>query len=128
MSLFKSKSGTKTTYTNFRRADAKKIAAIATALLPAASGEVTSAHGFVQLCPDCRNVLIQSQYFCPSCGLIFKNEKSMVLRSILLRGGGYFYTGHPVVAIMPAVVEGLLMVEILVSLFAGLVSPKGAPT
>jgi hypothetical protein len=125
---FKSKSGTKTTYTNFRRADAKKIAAIATALLPAASGEVTSAHGFVQLCPDCRNVLIQSQYFCPSCGLIFKNEKSMVLRSILLRGGGYFYTGHPLVAIMPAVVEGLLMVEILVSLFAGLVSPKGAPT
>src|SRR5438445_12133874 len=49
---FKSKNGTKATYTNFRRADAKKIAAIATALLPAAPGECTSTHDWVQLCPD----------------------------------------------------------------------------
>jgi hypothetical protein len=73
--------------TNFRGADAKKIAAIAAALLPTASGELTSAHGFVQLCPDCRNVLTQGQYFCSSCGFTFKNEISMVLRSILLPGG-----------------------------------------
>jgi hypothetical protein len=124
---FKSKNGTKTTYTNFRRDDAKKIAAIATALLPAASGELTSDHGFVQLCPDCRNVLTQGQYFCSGCGLTFKNEKTMVSRSILLPGGGYFYTGHSLVAIIPAVVEGLLVLEILVLLLAGLASPKAMP-
>ena len=39
---FKFKNGIKITYTNFHRADAKKIAAIATALLPAESGESTS--------------------------------------------------------------------------------------
>jgi Bacterial PH domain len=124
---FKSRNGTKLTYTNFRRADAKKITAIATALLPAASGESTSTHDWVQLCPDCRNILTPGQYLCSSCGLTFKNEKSMVTRSILLPGGGYFYTGHPLVALLPAVVEGLLVLEILVLLFSGLASPKAIP-
>ena len=121
---FKSRDGAKTTYTNFRRTDAKKIAAIATALLPAASGEMTSAHGKVQLCPDCLNVLTQGQYFCSGCGLTFKNEKSMVMRSVFLPGGGYFYTGHPLVAILPAIIEGILAVELLVFLLAGLVSKQ----
>jgi hypothetical protein len=124
---FKSRSGTKATYTNFRRADAKKIAAIAAALLPAASGEATSTHDWVQLCPDCRNNLTLGQYSCSGCGLTFKNEKSMVLRSILLPGGGYFYTGHPLIAMLPAVVEVLLVLEILAFLFAGLASPKALP-
>ena len=51
----------------------------------------------------------------------------MVLRSIFLPGGGYFYTGHPLVAILPAVVEAFLVIEILLVLFAGLASPKAVP-
>jgi hypothetical protein len=121
---FKSKNGTKATYTHFRRRDAKKIAAISKALHPTASGEMTSAHGFVQLCPGCRNVLTPSHYLCPACGLAFKDEKTMVRRSILLPGGGYFYTGHPFIAMLPAVIEGFLMLDILVLLFAGLSSPS----
>lgn len=124
---FKFKSGTQVTYTNFLRADAKKLAAIALALIPAASGEQTSAHGPVQLCPDCRGVLTEGQYSCSACGLNFKNERTMVLRSIFLPGGGYFYTGHPLVAILPAVVEAFLVIEILLVLFAGLASPKAVP-
>jgi hypothetical protein len=121
---FKSKNGTKITYTNFRRGDAKKIAAIAAALLPAASGEMTSAHGFIQLCPGCRSVLIPGQYFCPGCSMVFKNEKAMITRSIFLPGGGYFYTGHPLIATIPAIVEGILMVDILLLLLAGVASPR----
>jgi len=124
---FKSKNGTRTTYTNFRRADAKKIATIATALLPAASGEMTATHSLVQLCPDCRNALTDGQYFCSHCGLRFKNEKTMVRRSIVLPGGGYFYTGHPLVAIIPAIVEVILVLELFVFLFAGLTAPKAGP-
>jgi hypothetical protein len=124
---FKFKSGTQVTYTHFLRADAKKLSAIASALIPAASGEQTSAHGPVQLCPDCCKVLTAGQYSCPGCGLSFKNEKTMVLRSIFLPGGGYFYTGHPLVAILPAVVEAFLVIEILLVLFAGLASPKADP-
>jgi hypothetical protein len=124
---FRFKNGTKVTYTNFSRGDAKKIAAIAAVLIPGASGEMTSAHGLVQLCPDCRTVLTEGQYFCSVCGLIFKNEKSMVTRSILLPGGGYFYTGHRGIAIFLAVIEGYLVLEILFFLFIGLSSPKALP-
>lgn len=121
---FKSKNGAKATYTHFRRGDVKKIAAISKAFLPVASGEMTAAHSFVQLCPGCRNVLTPGQYLCSACGLTFKNEKTMVMRSILLPGGGYFYTGHPLIAILPAIIEGFLMLDILVLLFAGLASPR----
>ena len=121
---FKTKNGAKITYTNFRRADAKKIAAIAAALLPVASGEMTAAHGLVQLCPGCCYALTPGQYFCPGCSLVFKNEKTMILRSIFLPGGGYFYTGHPLIAMVPAIVEGILMVDIFAFLFAGFASPR----
>ena len=124
---FKSKNGKKTTPTNFRRADARKIAAIAAALLPAASGEMTATHELVQLCPDCRNALADGQYFCSGCGLTFKSEKTMVRRSIFLPGGGYFYTGHPLVAILPAIVEGVLILEVLVFLLAALTTPRAVP-
>jgi len=124
---FKFKNGSKSTYTNFRRADAKKLIAIASALLPASSGEQTSIHGPVQLCPDCCGVLTERQYSCTGCGLSFKNEKTMVLRSVFLPGGGYFYTGHPLIAILPAIVETIFIVQILLILFAGFASPKAVP-
>lgn len=71
---FKFRSGHKATYTNFRGADAKKLSAIASVLIPASTGEPTAAPGFVQLCPDCCGVLKEGQYSCPGCGLIFKRE------------------------------------------------------
>lgn len=124
---FRFKNGTKLTYTNFGRGDARKMAVIAAALIPAASGEVSSTQGLVQLCPDCRNVLTEGHYLCPACGLVFKNEQTMVLRSIVLPGGGYFYTGHRGIAIFLAVVEGYLVLEILLLLFAGLASSTAIP-
>jgi hypothetical protein len=125
--VFKSKDGAKTTYTNFRRADAKKIAAIASVILPLASGEMTAAHGFVQLCPGCRHTLTPGLYSCSGCAMAFKDEKTMITRSIFLPGGGYFYTGHPLIAIFPAVVEVFFVLDILVYLIAGSHSPKAAP-
>jgi Bacterial PH domain len=124
---FKFKNGSKVTYTNFRRSDAKKLTTIASIVIPAASGEQTAANRTVQLCPDCCNILTEGQYSCASCGLVFKNEKTMVTRSIILPGGGYFYTGHPLVAILPAIIEAFLVVEILLILFLGLSSPNAVP-
>jgi len=121
--VFRFKNGVKSTYTNFNYGDGKKLAAIASALLPSAAAEQTAMPGFVQLCPDCRTALTAGQYSCPACNLIFKNEQTMVLRSIFLPGGGYFYTGHPLIAVLPAVIEGLLVLNTLVLLLAGLNSP-----
>ena len=124
---FKFKDGTKVTYTGFRLRDAKKLALLASVLLAPSSGEQTAAQRAVSLCPDCCSVLTDGQYLCPHCGLTFKNERSMILRSILLPGGGYFYTGHPLIALLPAVVEGIFLFDIIVLLFTGLSSPNALP-
>jgi Bacterial PH domain len=121
---FKTRDGSKSTFTNVRSGDGKKIAAIAAVLLTSAAGEITSAHSIVQLCPDCRGMLTAGNYQCPGCGLVFKNEKTMILRSIFLPGGGYFYTGHPLVAMLPAVVETLFLLEVLAILLVGFASPQ----
>lgn len=124
---FSTRDGAKFTFMNIRSADAKKLSAISKAFLPAAAGEQTSAPGMVQLCPDCCTVLTPGNYQCANCRLIFKNEKTMIARSIFLPGGGYFYTGHPLVAIPPAIVETILLVEVFVLLLARIASRNAAP-
>lgn len=124
---FKFKNGTTATFANFRHGDAKKLAAVAAVIVPRASGEITAVQGLVQYCPDCHGILTPRQYCCPGCGLVFKNEKTMITRSIFLPGGGYFYTGHPLVALLPAIFEGLLLLQILLVLFEGLTAPKAIP-
>jgi hypothetical protein len=110
---FTFRNGQKQTYMGFNPGDAKKIALIAQALIPASAGEMSVTHGIVQLCPDCRGTLTPSVYSCRSCGLIFKDEKSMILRSIFLPAGGYFYTGHPMIAFLPALVEVIVLLNVL---------------
>ncbi len=110
--------GSKVTYTNFRRADAKKLAGIVASIQLAGAGDQSASQGLDQLCPDCRSVLTPGVYSCSHCGLVFKNEQSMVLRSIFLPGGGYFYTGHPFIALIPALVEAFLILEIAVLVVA----------
>ncbi len=65
------------------------------------------------LCPKCTAPLTVGQYVCPSCKLEFKNEQKARNLSILLPGGGYFYTGHPVIGVADAIVETVLIVLIV---------------
>ena len=120
---FRYKNGSKERYSALRHGDGKKLAAIAAALIPASTAEVSASQGPVPLCPDCKGVLTPKVYTCPTCGLVFKNEKTMIQRSILLPGGGYFYTGHPFVALLPAVVEIFLILDILALLLGGSQDP-----
>jgi hypothetical protein len=121
---FRFKNRTTATYTALRRVDAKKLAAIAAALIPVASGEQTARHGPAHLCPDCREALEDGQYFCENCRLTFKDEKTMILRSVFLPAGGYFYTGHPLIAILPAIVEIIFVFNLLLALYGGLTSHR----
>jgi hypothetical protein len=111
--VFTYRNGQNETYLRFRSSDAKTIALIARALIPVSAGEMSVTHGAVQLCPDCRKALVPGIYSCSSCGLVFKNEKSMILRSIFLPAGGYFYTGHPMIAFLPALVEVIFLISVL---------------
>ncbi len=76
------------------------------------------------LCPNCTQLLSPGVNACPSCGLEFKNKTRAWKYSVLVPGGGYFYTGHPFMGAADAVVESYLLLVLLGSVAAGLL---GAP-
>ena len=57
------------------------------------------------LCPRCTRPLIKNYYTCPHCSLQFKRKSWAALLSIILPGGGYFYTRHPFLGIVDAAME-----------------------
>jgi hypothetical protein len=78
------------------------------------------------LCPNCTEVLPARTVTCPSCGLEFKSRAKALTRSILLPGGGYFYTGHPFLGACDALGEAYLLILNVVVLFAGLLGDTKA--
>ncbi len=72
------------------------------------------------LCPNCAEILPAHTVTCPSCGLAFKTRAKALTRSLLLPGGGYFYTGHPFVGIGDALGESYLVILALLTFFAGM--------
>jgi hypothetical protein len=62
------------------------------------------------LCPRCVAPLQKDVFVCPNCHLSFKNIKQAIKYSILFPGGGYFYTGHPIMGLGDAIVETFLLV------------------
>ena len=105
-------------YWGLRRDDAKKFSVLLAALLPASAGEVSEARTLVSLCPDCLGSLTPSVYNCNKCGLVFKDEKTLVRRSLLIPGGGYFYAGLPLLGIGDFLVEAMLTLWLVLSLLA----------
>jgi hypothetical protein len=114
----KYRNGKKDKYWRLKHADAKKIRVLAATLLPASSGESTAAQGMVALCPDCLAPLTEKVYVCGGCGLVFKDERALVKRSLLIPGCGYLYTGHTFLAITDLIAEVFLMFEVIVCALA----------
>jgi hypothetical protein len=78
------------------------------------------------LCPNCMQLLPKGVNTCPACGLPFKNRATALKYSLLLPGGGYFYTGHPFMGAGDAVVEAYLILLALGTLCATLLGdPQG---
>ncbi|MBW7989354.1 MAG: hypothetical protein FVQ84_04960 [Planctomycetes bacterium] len=74
------------------------------------------------LCPRCTNTLITDQYICPTCSLDFKNKEQTRRISIIYPGGGYFYTGHPLLGIGDALTETyltLLVIAVSIAAISG---------
>ncbi len=119
----KYKSGAKDLFLYVRRAERKKIRA----QLPSLSleGPSSKAGKRVHLCPRCSAELEDDFFECPSCGLEFKSRKTALKLSIWLPGGGYFYTGHPLLGIGDALFELLLILAVLSSLIPDAEFPDG---
>ena len=103
------RNGKKETYWGLWRANAKKIQALLAALIPTSRGEASTAQAMVSLCPDCWAVLTPGVYQCPQCRLVFKNEGTMVMRSLLIPGGGYFYCGQKFLGFGDFIAEAYLL-------------------
>jgi hypothetical protein len=122
--------GRKEKFWGLRRDDAAKIALLLPALRSANPGAITAAGGMVHLCPDCHAGLQAKVYQCRQCGLVFKNESTMLLLSLLVPGGGYFYTRRLFLGSMDFIVEAALLLVVVTSVLeaAGVLGPpEGDP-
>jgi hypothetical protein len=117
--LLKYRNGRKETYWRISSQAAKKMKLLLPVLLSAGAGETTTAQGMVSLCPDCCQVLQPRVYECGQCRLPFKDEKTLLWRNYLLPGGGYLYTGWGVPGVLHAIVDCLIILDIILfSLYA----------
>lgn len=85
------------------------------ALLPAMAGkgETSPTAGRHHLCPRCAKPLTAAEYRSANCFLEFKTPAAAQRCSILFPGGGYFYTGHPLLGILDAIVETVLLIVVV---------------
>jgi len=109
----KYRNGTREPYWHLRRDDAKKIKVLIAALLPASSSEAAASGGMAHLCPDCLFTLTPGVYKCARCGLLFKDERTMIRRALMFPGLGYLYARHPRVAVLDFLLEVLVIFEIV---------------
>ena len=122
-------SGKKENYWRLRRRDAKKLKPLLEILIPASRGDMTAAQEMVSLCPDCRVRLTPGSYRCESCGLAFKDEKTLLRRTLLIPGGGYWYAGLWPLGVMSFFGEGVLTLFVItqILLATGIVTSEGKP-
>lgn len=82
------------------------------------------------LCPRCAatlDALPAKEPACSSCGLAFKSRSRALWMSILVPGGGYFYTGHPILGVLDALVEGFLLLCVLLFAYLYAVGEASLP-
>lgn len=116
----KYRDGRKETYSRLTHLNTKIIQLLLATLMPAASGETSSALSMTSLCPECRSPLTADIYECPRCRIAFKDENTAMKRSWLIPGGGFFYIGHPFLGILHGLVEFTLICVVGYSLLVGL--------
>ncbi|MCP4609232.1 MAG: hypothetical protein GY845_11015 [Planctomycetes bacterium] len=115
------KSGKKETF--FYLAENKKIKSML--LEMPLVGQTSPTLERTHLCPRCTNTLIKDQYICPNCALDFKNKEQTKRISLIYPGGGYFYTGHPLLGVADALTEIYLTMLVLFGLIAAISGASG---
>jgi hypothetical protein len=118
------KNGKKEKFLYIASKEKKKIKA----LLPTISfeGYPSEIQKRVHLCPRCTKELEEEKYICSNCYLEFKEKDKARKISLIYPGGGYFYTGHPLLGISDAVVETILLVLVILSLIDAINSVEGS--
>lgn len=106
----KYKSGKTEKFTAFHHS-AKKIKKLLESI--PLEGTPSNSRERYHLCPRCTKPLTKDKYTCPNCRLEFKNKQEARKISILLPGGGYFYTRHPILGLGDAITETIFILLII---------------
>jgi hypothetical protein len=77
--------------------------------LPIGNGQPSENPHRTSLCPKCHTLLADGSETCPACDLAFKTGLKARLRSLMLPGGGYFYSRYPLPGMVSAGIELLLI-------------------
>lgn len=118
----KYKNGQEESFPYLGRKEKRKIQALLQSL-PATPKEAGRLKGRVFLCPSCTNVLPSKGHHCTTCNLAFKSSFKAKLRSVLIPGGGYFYSRHPALGAIVGLAELALMLFLVhqaMALYQGL--------
>ncbi len=67
------------------------------------------------LCPSCTNPIPDDLKACPKCQIRFKDKYKATLRSILIPGGGFFYSRHPIYGTLMGIMEAIILSAISLS-------------
>ncbi len=126
MLTLKYRTGRKEIYRIGGMGPGKKVGVLIPALVPPGTGGTGASTGqdMASLCPQCVKPLTRQVYQCGSCGLNFKDEKSLLWRNFLLPGGGFFYTGWKGLGILQALPDVILGLGFL---FMALVAVHAVP-
>jgi hypothetical protein len=123
--------GRRERFFRLRWADAKKLRVLLGVLAPqsregmaAAAG---GAPGFTWMCPRCLAQLAEGLYQCPACGMAFRDEKTLLQRTLLIPGGAYFYVRQNLLGILTGLVEAILLVGAVLTLLASARQSGAAP-
>jgi hypothetical protein len=90
-------------------------------------GRSSSVMERAHLCPRCTILLIKDYYACPNCSLKFKSKFWATVLSIIFPGGVYFYTRHPIIGILEAIMETIVFGLLAASTAALFLSSPSAP-
>lgn len=102
------KDGRSESFPYMGRSERRKLQQILTRL-SIGSGEPSATPHRTALCPNCHSPMEDGCKTCPACELAFKTGFKARLRSLLLPGGGYFYSRCPLPGMVSAGVELLLI-------------------
>ncbi len=114
--------GRQEAFTLPRREAARKLAVLVSQLDRGAAMSAEPGRHF--LCPRCARRLQPRSEQCPACGQEFKSRSRALFWSVIAPGGGYFYTGHPILGLLDALTETTLLILVI---FGVVMAAQGEP-
>jgi hypothetical protein len=117
------KNGRQEAFPYLGRQEKKKLRTLLAGLTlsPKEAGQLKSR---VHLCPSCTHILQPGGRMCETCKMKFKTPFKSKLYSLLIPGGGYFYSRFKFIAVLAGLIETALMTVLVLQ---GLAMHRGMP-